>query len=115
VEDGVVVVEVGLRRQGDEELAAVGARPGIGHRDYAFVVAKVGTELVLEPVTGVAGAGAEGTAALDHEWGLGNHTVEVKAVVVTGLGEETKVVDGLGGLFGVYFVVESALAICLEI
>src|SRR5690349_21707010 len=66
-EDCVLAVEP--RRLGgrdDEELRAVGVRPGVRHRERA-ADDLVLVELVLERVAGAAGAGALGAAALDHE------------------------------------------------
>ena len=68
-EDGVLAVEPGRRVGGDdEELRAVGVRPGVGHRQRALDDLVV-VELVLEGVAGAAGAGSLRAAALDHEVG----------------------------------------------
>ena len=56
-EDAVLVVEVRRRPVGEEELAAVRAGAGIGHRQGAGrVVAQRRIELVIELVAGAAGA-----------------------------------------------------------
>src|SRR3972149_2241549 len=73
-EDAVLAVEVGLGRQGDEELAAVRAGPGVGHGEDAGVVTPAGAELVREAVAGAAGAIAARVAALDHERRAGDDT-----------------------------------------
>src|SRR6185369_12190560 len=50
-EDGVLVVEPGCGRDGDEKLAAVGAGSGIGHRELAgFGVLERRVEFVAEGV-----------------------------------------------------------------
>jgi hypothetical protein len=46
------------RHVGDEELAAVGAGAGIGHRQDAAAMAQGGHDLVLEAVARATGAGA---------------------------------------------------------
>src|SRR5206468_660215 len=73
-EDRVLAVEP-RRRVGrdDEELAAVGVRPGVRHRERAAHDLVV-VELVLERVAGAAGAGALRATALDHE--VLDHAVE---------------------------------------
>jgi hypothetical protein len=60
-EDRVLAVQPGGRADGDEELRAVGARAGVGHRQQVGLVEdELGVRLVLERVAGAAGAGAEG-------------------------------------------------------
>src|SRR3954468_19454317 len=92
-EDRVLAVEPrrGIGRD-DEELAAVGVRTGVRHRqrtadDLVLV------ELVLERVAGAAAAGAGRIAALDHE--VLDHTVEDHAVVKVVAGELLEVLNGL--------------------
>src|ERR1700722_4473792 len=59
-EDTSLVVEPWRRRKRDEELAAVGVRPGVGHRqDAGLVVPQLWAELVSELVAGAAGPRAE--------------------------------------------------------
>src|SRR5690606_9295158 len=80
-EHGVAAVQpVGLH-VGDEELAAIGVRAGIGHGQDPALVGHAVAGLVLEPVARAAAAGALGAAALDHE--VGDDPVEVQAVVET--------------------------------
>src|SRR3978361_1825287 len=56
-EDRVLEVQVRGRHRGDEELAAVGVRSGVGHREEVRPVeAELGVELVAEVVTRAAGA-----------------------------------------------------------
>src|SRR5215212_3706325 len=63
-EDRVLAVEPGRGVGGDdEELAAVGVGPGVGHRERAADDLVV-VDLVLELVARAAGAGALGAAAL---------------------------------------------------
>src|SRR5690606_12622764 len=79
-EDGVRVVQPRRRADGDEELRAVRARAGVGHRQQVGPVElQLGVELVLELVAGAAGAGAERATALDHE--ALDDPVEAEAVV----------------------------------
>ena len=81
----VLAVQPGGGGMGDEELAAVGARAGVGHGEHArAVVAQRLVELVREGIARAAGAGAERAAALDHE--AADHPVEGQAVVERGAG-----------------------------
>ena len=83
----VVVVQQRRGRHGDEELAAVGIGPGVGHREHARLgVLQLGVKLVGEFVSGTAAAGALRIAALDHE--IRNHAMKNGAVVerLPGLG-----------------------------
>ena len=64
----------------DEELAAVGVRSGIRHRQRADLVLAGLGQLVLEAIAGAAPAGPLGAAALDHE--ALDDPVEDEAVVV---------------------------------
>src|SRR5690606_25907467 len=58
-EQAVLRREAGTARAGDqEELAAVGVRPGVGHRDRPDLVLAGLGQLVLEAVAGAAAAGA---------------------------------------------------------
>ena len=84
-EHGVAVVQVRGGHMGDEELAAVRARAGVGHGEHARpVVAERLVELVREGVAGSAGAGAQRATALDHE--AADHPVEGQPVVERGAG-----------------------------
>ena len=68
----------------DEELAAVGARTGVGHGEHARLIeTQVGRAFVFEglaPDRLAAAACAGGVAALDHEFR--DYAVEDDAVVV---------------------------------
>jgi hypothetical protein len=98
-EDAVFAVEPGGGFVSDEELGAVGAGAGVGHgEDSGLGVFEGGIEFIAELVAGIAGAGAEGAAALDHE--IGNDAVELEAIVVTAFGEISEVGDGHGALAG---------------
>src|SRR5690242_8565482 len=68
-EHGVLAVEPWRGDMGDEELAAVGVRAGVRHRQHATLVAHAIVGLVLEAVARAAAAAAFGAAALDHEIG----------------------------------------------
>ena len=111
-EDGVLVGQPAGGRGGDEELRAVGARAGVGHREQVGAVeGELGVELVLERVAGATGAGAERAAALEHE--AVDDAVEAEAVVVAltrpagvvvvvlgALREAGEVLHGLGRVVG---------------
>ena len=122
-EDGVLAVELGHGGFGDEELGAVGARAGVSHGEATRdVKGQVGRELVVEIITGIAKAGANGVAALNHEFG--NDAVEDGSVVerlvmdllqgggispVFGpVGETNEVSHGVGSLVVVEFAGEPA-------
>ncbi len=95
----MLAVEVRLRGVGDEELAAVGVRARVGHREHAALVAqRVALRLVAEGVARAARARALGAAALDHE--VGDHAVELQAVVEAAPRERDEVVDRLRGVLG---------------
>src|SRR5271157_959828 len=67
---------------GDEELADVGVRPGVGHGEAARAIeTKVARELVLELVPGSAGACPARATSLDHE--LRDDAVKDQPVVKT--------------------------------
>ena len=109
-EDRVLEVQPRGRAHGDEELGAVGARPGVRHgQEVGLVEDQLGVRLVLEGVARAAGAGAERAPALDHE--AVDDPVEGQAVVVAltaapgvvavllgALGEADEVRDGLGSV-----------------
>src|SRR5690606_36494497 len=98
-EDGVAAVQPGGGDMGDEELAAIGAGAGIGHGQLARgIVAQVRADLVLEAVARAAGAGAARAAALDQE--IGDHPVEVQAVVEAAPGQVDEAGHGHRGLLG---------------
>src|SRR5262249_6711679 len=79
--DGVLVVKPGGSRDGDEELASIGARTGVGHGEFACLrVLERGMKFVAESVTRSTAAAALRAAALDHK--IGNHAVKHQAVVV---------------------------------
>src|SRR5437870_13369189 len=92
-EHGVLAVEPrrGVGRD-DEELAAVGVRPRVRHRQRAAHHLLV-VDLVLERVAGAAGPRALGAAALDHE--VADHAVEDQPVVEAVAGELAEVADRL--------------------
>lgn len=83
-EDGMLSVEVRGWEVGDEELAAIGVRTRIGHReDAGLVVLERAVNLIRELVARAAGTGARWVAALNHE--VGDHAVEGDAVIVATL------------------------------
>src|SRR5216117_991508 len=97
-EDGVDAVQVRLGRVADEELAAAGVLPRVGHRQRAGdVLMRVALGLALDRVPRapgsdppLAGLGV-GIPTLDHE--VGDHAVELGAVVEAGVGELLEVGD----------------------
>ena len=79
-ENGVFAVQPRGVLVGNEELAAIGVRPGIGHReDAGAIVLQRSNDLVAELITRAATAIALGVAALDHE--IGNHAMKLHPVV----------------------------------
>ena len=94
---GVMVVQVRCGDVGDEELAAIRVRAGIGHRqDAGAAVAQGGMEFIGKLIAGAAHAGAGRVAALDHE--RLDDAVEGGVVVEAIARQEDEVVHGLGGL-----------------
>src|SRR5262245_21952233 len=64
----MTIVEVRRRSERDEELAAIGIRPTVRHRqDARFVVPQLRMKLVCEVIAGAADTLAERIAALNHE------------------------------------------------
>ena len=80
-EDSVFAGEPAGVGYGDEELAAVSVRAGVGHREFSSLLEAVLGALgfVGKLVAGAAHAGAFGVAALDHE--LGDDAMKDGAVV----------------------------------
>src|SRR5206468_11409907 len=113
-ENGVDSVQVRLGGMTDEELAAAGVLSGVGHgqrpRD---VLVDVLLGLALDGVTRPAGADAPlpglriGVASLNHE--VGDHAVELGAVVESRVRELLEVGDGGRHLVGEQFHVDGAL------
>src|SRR5215211_4134183 len=92
-EDGVFAVQPRGGIGGhDEELRAVRVRPCVRHGERA-TDDLVLVYLVLERVSGAAGAGTLGATALDHE--VGDHPMEDEPVVEAVPGELPEVRDGL--------------------
>lgn len=107
-EDGVLVVEVGLRSMRDKKLATVGVWPCVGHRENTgAIVLQVGSKLILKPVAGTACPCPGGIAALDHE--IGNDTVEGDAVIVPTLRQ----IEEIGHCHGHVATIERGLDISL--
>ena len=79
-EDGVLAIEPGCGDESQEELAAVGARSGIGHAEEAgAVVLDTGIELPVVLIAGAAGPGPQRTAPLRHE--VADDAMEGQAIV----------------------------------
>ena len=92
-ENRMLPVEVGRRKMGDKELAAICSGAGIGHReDACLVVLEAGFDLVFKTVSGSASAGAGGIPALDHK--VRNDAMKCEAIVVAALGKVEIVGDG---------------------
>lgn len=67
-EDGVLSVEVGGRSEGDEELASVRSRAGVGHTEKAgLVVSDGGREFSVVIVSRASGSASQRIATLRHE------------------------------------------------
>ena len=78
----VVLVERRVCLLGDEELAAVGVRPAVCHRQASRPVeVQVGIEFIVEGVARIAHPRACRVAALNHE--IRNHAMKGGAVVIT--------------------------------
>src|SRR5712691_2281864 len=71
-----------------EELAAVGVRSRVGHRQRADLVPPRPRELVVEAVAGAAAAGAIGIAHLEHEARANPMEPDAVEVVVAGEDDE---------------------------
>ncbi len=94
-EDRVRAVQPRCGVEGDEELRAVRAGPGVGHRQEASLVeGEVRDYLVVEPVAGPARAGPRRVAGLGHE--ALDDPMERDAVVEAVEGEEHEVVHRRG-------------------
>ena len=97
--------------QGDEELAAVGVRPGVSHtQDACAGVLEGRVDLVFELLAvdgGAAAAGAGGVTRLGHE--VGDDAVEDGIGIVAAADEGGKVIACLGGVGGVQLDGDGAL------
>ena len=79
-EDGVFLIQMGGRHFGDEELRAVGAGPGVGHRHPSrYIEVEVGIKFIGKHVSRVAGSGARWIATLNHE--LRNNAMKGSSVI----------------------------------
>ena len=93
---------------GDKELAAVGARPGVSHRqDAGSVKGQGGDDFILKPIARPAAAGAGGVAALNHK--VGNDPVENHPVIKALAGQKDKVVHRQRRILGEQFHADDAL------
>ena len=100
--NGVFSIQVGLRGMGDEKLAAIGVWTGISHGDHpGFVLKRVAINLVRKFITGATAARAGGVSTLDDE--IIDYPVETNPVVVAILGQEDKIVNRDGCVFGIEF------------
>jgi len=85
-EDRVLTIQMWGGEVGNEELAAVGARSCVGHRENAWLgVLERAVEFIRKFVAWATGASAGRIAALDHE--ICDYPVEGDVVVITALGE----------------------------
>jgi hypothetical protein len=93
-------VEMRLRRVRDEELAAIGVRACVRHRNNAGVVLeRIATQFVLELVAGTAAPGACGVAALNHE--VVDDAMKRYSVIEAFASQKDEVVDRLGRMLGI--------------
>ena len=110
-EYGMLAVQPRSRRQRDEELRAIGVRPGIGHAENACTrVLELRGDFVFKlfAVDGfTASTGACGIASLYHE--VWNYAVEDQAVEVVALRERGEVFACLGRMVVVEFDDDGAL------
>lgn len=95
--DRMLSVQPWGRGKGDEELAAVGVGPAVGHAQNSSTgVLELASNLVLEflAVDGASSsAGAGGITGLDHE--VGDDAVEDDIVIVASLSKDRKVLASL--------------------
>lgn len=69
-EDGMAVIQPSGGRERNEELAAVSARAGVGHGQFAWRIKPHALdEFIFELITGPARAGPQRATSLDHEFG----------------------------------------------
>jgi hypothetical protein len=101
-ENGVLSVQMGLRRMSDEELAAVGIGAGIGHGDHpALMPERISGYLILEPVSGATPSSPGRVPTLDHE--IADDPVKGNAIIKILPGQEDKIVYGPGSVGGGQF------------
>src|ERR1700733_11604158 len=87
---------------GDEKLASVGIRTGIGHGKRAWrVLVGVPFGLVFELVAGTSAAGAGRIAALHHE--IRNHSMKNGTVIELLFGQEYEIIHRFRGVRGKQF------------
>src|ERR1700676_3534471 len=97
-EDGMLAIQPVGGDVCNEELAAVGIGPGIGHGERTdFVLVGIAFGLVFKAVAWTAAPGTCWVAALDHE--IGDDAMKHRAVIKAFARQEDKVVDGLGRVF----------------
>ena len=78
--NGVLIVQPGCWRNSDKELAAVGVRSGVGHREPARLgVLERRVEFVSERIARSTHARAMGTTTLDHK--LRNDAMENQVII----------------------------------
>jgi hypothetical protein len=98
-EDGVLSVQPVGGDVGDEELGTVGVGACVGHGEAAdFVLRFAWADFIGEFIACVAGAGALGASALDHE--IGDDAMKFQSVIEAIAGEKDEVIHGLGRVLG---------------
>jgi hypothetical protein len=102
-EDDVLSIEPRARNGGDEELGSVGVGSSIGHREQSRLGVLVDKVLIgkLFSVNGLSSSSISSgkVSSLEHE--LGNHSVELAALVSKSLfssAEGSEVFNGLGDI-----------------
>ena len=94
-ENGMLVVQMGLRSVRDKELRPIGVGPGVRHGENASaVMPELGMKFIIELVAGISGPGAVRAAGLDHE--VADNPMELQSIIKTVLGKLGEVCARVG-------------------